>query len=282
VAIDSLNLERAFEGLMIRPPAVAGHFYSSNPKELAQAVDAFLSPRAERKRAIGCVVPHAGYMYSGHVAGAVYSSFEIPARLILIGPRHFPRGESLAILSEGSWASPLGEAKIDSELAAELKREFPRLREDAVAHEREHSLEVQIPFLQRLRGDFRFVPIVLGTDRYGVLEELGHAVAKVAAAQSEPVMVAASSDMNHYESDAITRVKDERAIARVLALDPRGLYDTVRGEGITMCGMAAAVVMLVAVRDLGATNAELVRYATSGDINGDREHVVGYAGIVIR
>jgi MEMO1 family protein len=122
----------------------------------------------------------------------------------------------------------------------------------------------------------------LGTDRYGVLEELGHAVARVAAAQSERLLLVASSDMNHYESDAITRVKDEQAIARVLALDPRGLYDTVRAEEITMCGIAAAVVMLVAVHDLGATNAELVRYATSGDINGDRERVVGYAGIVIR
>ena len=123
---------------------------------------------------------------------------------------------------------------------------------------------------------------MLGTDHYGVLEELGHAVAKVVAGQGEAVLVVASSDMNHYESDAITRVKDEHAIARVLALDPRGLYDTVRAEGITMCGFAAAVVMLVAARDLGASEAELVRYATSGDINGDREHVVGYAGIVIR
>jgi hypothetical protein len=279
---DSLNLESIYQGSMIRPPAVAGQFYSSNPNELAQAVDAFLSPKVEKKRALGCVVPHAGYIYSGHVAGALYSALEIPARLILIGPRHFPRGESLAILSEGSWTTPLGEAKIDSALAAELKHEVPRVREDMVAHEKEHSLEVQIPFLQRIRGDFQFVPIVLGTDRYGVLEELGHAVGKVAAAQREPVLVVASSDMNHYESDAITRVKDERAIARVLALDPRGLYDTVRAEEITMCGIAAAVVMLVAVRDMGATNAELARYATSGDINGDRDRVVGYAGIVIR
>jgi AmmeMemoRadiSam system protein B len=271
-----------FEGLMIRPPAVAGHFYPSNSNELAQAVDGFLSPQVEKNRALGCVVPHAGYMYSGHVAGALYSSLDVPARLILIGPRHYPRGGSLAILSEGSWASPLGDAKIDSAMAAELKHVFPQLREDAVAHEREHSLEVQIPFLQRLRADFQFVPIVLGTDRYSILEELGHAVAKVVSGQKEPVLVVASSDMNHYESDAITRVKDERAIARVLALDPRGLYDTVRAEGITMCGFAAAVVMLTTARDLGATDAELVRYATSGDINGDREHVVGYAGIVIR
>ena len=242
---------------MIRPPAVAGHFYPLNSKELAQNVDALLSPQVEKSRALGCVVPHAGYIYSGHVAGALYSSLEIPARLILIGPRHYPRGESLAILSEGSRASPLGDAEIDSVLAAEFKHEFPRLREDAVAHEREHSLEIQIPFLQRLRSDFQFVPIVLGTDRYGVLEELGHAVAKVVAGQGEAVLVVASSDMNHYESDAITRVKDEHAIERVVALDPRGLYDTVRAEGITMCGSGGRAGDAVAVRDLGASEAEL-------------------------
>jgi len=267
---------------MIRPPAVAGQFYPSNPSQLLRDIDNYAAPCTEKQSALGCVVPHAGYMYSGHVAGAVYARLELPRRLILIGPRHFPGGESLAILSEGGWTTPLGEAKIDSELGAQVKKEFPRLREDVVAHEREHSLEVQIPFLQRLLGDFEFVPIVLGTDRYGILEELGHAVAKVVATQREPVLVVASSDMNHYENDATTRVKDERAIARVLALDPRGLYDTVRNEGITMCGFAATVAMLVAAGDLGATSAELVRYATSGDINGDREHVVGYAGIVIR
>jgi AmmeMemoRadiSam system protein B len=156
------------------------------------------------------------------------------------------------------------------------------LREDAVAHEREHCLEVQLPFLQRLAGDFRFVPVVLGTDRYPVIEELGRAIARVVEAQREPVLVIASSDMNHYESDAITRVKDEHAIARILGLDPRGLYDTVRGEEITMCGYAATVAMLVAVREMGAQEARLVRYATSGDVNGDREQVVGYAGIVVR
>jgi AmmeMemoRadiSam system protein B len=151
-----------------------------------------------------------------------------------------------------------------------------------VAHQAEHSLEVQLPFLQRLVPDFRFVPIVLGTDRYPALEELGHAIAEVIKAQKEQVLVIASSDMNHYERDSLTRVKDHRAITQIVELDPRGLYDTVRGEGITMCGYAAAVTMLVAVLDLGATKAQLVRYATSGDISGDREQVVGYAGIVVK
>jgi AmmeMemoRadiSam system protein B len=267
---------------MIRPPAVAGHFYSSNPAELAHDVDGYLALGAEDKPALGCIVPHAGYMYSGQVAGAVYSALQIPSRLILLGPRHFPGGEALAILSEGSWATPLGDAQIHSALAAELKHAFPRLREDTVAHQREHSLEVQLPFLQRIIGDFRFVPIVLGTDRYGVLEELGHAIAKVIASQKNPVLMVASSDMNHYESDPVTRAKDGRAIERILALDPRGLYETVRSEEITMCGIAAAVVMLVAVNELGAKKAALIRYATSGDINGERDRVVGYAGIVIR
>ena len=169
-----------------------------------------------------------------------FSLLEIPARCILLGPRHYPRGEAMAVLSEGSWRTPLGDAAIDAELAAELMQACPRLREDAVAHEREHSLEVQIPFLQRLApADFRIVPVVLGADRYGLLEEQGHAVAKVVAAQSERVLlVICSTDMNHYESDAMTRAKDEMAIARILALDPRGLYDTVRSEELRCAGTA--------------------------------------------
>ncbi|HYL45498.1 MAG TPA: AmmeMemoRadiSam system protein B [Candidatus Limnocylindrales bacterium] len=267
---------------MMRPPVVAGRFYPSNPRELAREVDEYAGLPAEKVRAIACVVPHAGYMYSGHVAGAVYASIEIPARCILLGPRHYPRGEPLAILSEGSWQTPLGEARIDSALAAELARLDPRLREDSVAHEREHSLEVQIPFLQRLVPEFQFVPVVLGTDRFAALEELGRAVAQVVRAEEEHVLIIASTDMNHYESDAITRVKDDRAIARILALDPRGLFDTVRSEGITMCGYAATVAMLVAALELGAKESKLIRYATSGDINGDRDQVVGYAGMIIR
>ncbi len=271
---------------MIRPPAVAGRFYPSDPRELARQVDQYSRPsapaRAEKISALGCLVPHAGYIYSGHVAGAVYSSLQIPARSILLGPRHFPQGEPMAILTEGSWQTPLGDVEIDSALAAELARACPRLREDAVAHEREHSLEVQLPFLQRLAGDFRFVPVVLATDRYPAMEELGRAVAQVVAAHAARVLVIASSDMNHYESDAITRAKDGRAIERILALDPRGLYDTVRNEEISMCGYAATVAMLVAMRELGTKQAQLVRYATSGDITGERDQVVGYAGIIIQ
>jgi len=269
---------------MIRPPAVAGRFYPSEPDKLTQQIEQFVSGAAagEKVRALGCIVPHAGYIYSGHVAGAVYTAIEIPRKCILLGPRHFPRGEPMAILTKGRFLTPLGDAMIDTELAAALAHEFPRLREDIAAHEREHSLEVQIPFLQFLAKAFQFVPVVLATDRYGAIEELGRAVAKVVAAAREPVLTIASTDMNHYENDEVTRAKDGRAIERILVLDPRGLYDTVRNEGISMCGYAATTAMLVAMRELGASETRLVRYATSGDVSGDRQQVVGYAGVVIR
>jgi AmmeMemoRadiSam system protein B len=267
---------------MIRPPAVAGRFYTADARELARQIKDFCPNGKEKIAARGCVVPHAGYMYSGQVAGDVYSALQIPAQCILIGPRHFPRGEAMAILTEGSWQTPFGEAQIDVTLAAALAKACPLLREDATAHEREHSLEVQLPFLQRLGKDVRFVPILLGTDRYADLESLGKAIAKVIDAQLKPVLIIASSDMNHYENDVVTRAKDKLAIDRILALDARGLYDTVRKEGITMCGYAATVAMLVALKELGAKEATLVRYATSGDVTGDREEVVGYAGIILR
>jgi hypothetical protein len=145
----------------------------------------------------------------------------------------------------------------------------------------EHSLEVQLPFLQQLAGDFQFVPIALGTDRFAALEELGQAMGDVLTQTKEPVLLIASSDMNHYESDDVTRTKDRKAIDQILKLDPRGLYDTVRHEGITMCGFGPAVSMMTAARLLGGTRAEVIRYATSGDITGDREEVVGYAGIAV-
>jgi AmmeMemoRadiSam system protein B len=267
---------------MIRLPAVAGRFYPDDPERLCAAVDSFLAGGEEKKiRARACLVPHAGYVYSGSVAGEVYRRIEIPARVILLGPRHFPRGAPLAILSDGAWKTPLGIAPIDRLLAEQIVRTFPLLREDAVAHSAEHSLEVQLPFLQRLAPSFAFVPIVIGPAQWELLEALGHALAKVIAAEREPVLLIASSDMNHYESDAVTRLKDRKAIDRILALEPRKLFDTVQDENISMCGYAAAVATVIAARDLGATEAELVRYATSGEVNGETEEVVGYAGMLI-
>ncbi|MGH9732577.1 MAG: AmmeMemoRadiSam system protein B [Candidatus Acidiferrales bacterium] len=267
---------------MIRPAAVAGRFYAADAAMLLRQIDGCVCVAPQKIRAQGCIVPHAGYMYSGRVAGTVYGALELPSRFILLGPRHYPHGERLAILSEGAWTTPLGDAKIDAPLAYALKDAFPLLRDDAMAHSAEHSLEVQLPFLQSMAGDFTFVPIVIGTDRFDALEMLGQAVAQVVRGQKETVLIVASSDMNHRESDTITRVKDRKAIDAILALDARELYDTVRRENITMCGYGPAVAMITAARKLGSTNAELLQYATSGDVNGDREDVVGYAGIIVR
>jgi AmmeMemoRadiSam system protein B len=268
---------------MIRQPAVAGRFYPDDPVRLRADVESLLAGGEEKKIcARACLVPHAGYMYSGGVAGEVYRRMDIPARVILLGPRHFPRGAPLAILSDGAWQTPFGMAPIDRLLAEKIVRAFPLLREDALAHSAEHSLEVQLPFLQRLAPSFAFVPIVIGPAQWEPLEALGHALASVIAAESEPVLLIASSDMNHYESDAVTRVKDRKAIDRILALDAHGLFDTVRDENISMCGYAAAVAAVIAARELGAAEAELVRYATSGEVNGDMQEVVGYAGMVMK
>jgi AmmeMemoRadiSam system protein B len=268
---------------MIRLPAVAGRFYPDDPAELRNSLDSFLATETKTKkaRALACLVPHAGYIYSGRVAGEVYQRMEIPSRVILLGPRHYPRGAPMAILSQDAWQTPLGLAPIDAPLAEKIARACPLLREDSVAHSAEHSLEVQLPFLQRLAPSFAFVPIVMASVPFAHLEALGRALAKVIRAEPEPILIVASSDMNHYEPDDVTRVKDGKAIERILALEPRELFDTVRNEHISMCGYGATVAMLIAARALGATRAELVRYATSGEVNGDMRGVVGYAGMII-
>lgn len=273
----------------IRQPAVAGRFYPRNAQRLREEIETFTTIRAAAEqrvadpaiRAVGCIVPHAGYVYSGAVAGALYRRLELPRRFVILCPNHTGQGEPLAIMSLGAWHTPLGDAPIDSEVAENLKSAMALLSEDPQAHIYEHALEVQLPFLQVLRPDFQFVPITVGTSDFQTLHALGLAVAEVLSALGEPAMVIASSDMNHYENESITRGKDHRAIDQVLALDARGLYDTVREAHISMCGYASATAMLKAARQMGATGAELVKYGTSGDVSGDRDMVVGYAGIAV-
>lgn len=266
---------------VVREPAVAGRFYPASSAELRDDVLSYLSPPKKRVRAIGCVAPHAGYIYSGAVAGAVFSRIEIPEICLLLCPNHTGRGHPLAIMKEGQWRTPLGSAGIDPELAGKLIQMFPALSEDSAAHQWEHAIEVELPFLQILKPEIKFVPIAVGTGRHIILHEFGEAIARVMQTIEAQVLIVASSDMNHYEDDATTRVKDHKAIERILALDPAGLYEVVMTESISMCGFAPTVSMLTAARQLGAKKAELVQYATSGDVSGDLESVVGYAGIVI-
>jgi len=269
----------------VRYPAVAGQFYPERPEMLARELDTYLAhptrSESDYPDAVACLVPHAGYMYSGHVAGAVYR--RIPPRLayVVLGPNHFGNGAPLAEMSEGTWLTPLGEVALSPALARVVRAACPALTEDAVAHAGEHSLEVQIPFLQRRGGNFTLLPIAVGVGDYETLEKLGHAVAEGVKGSAESPLIVASSDLNHYEPDDVTRVIDRKAIDRMLDLDAAGLYETVLRERISMCGFGPAVAMLVAARDLGATRSDLVKYATSADAGGPRDRVVGYAGIVV-
>lgn len=270
--------------MRIRPPAVAGTFYEDQPARLRAQVDACFAsnpvPNA-KETLIGAVVPHAGLMYSGHVAAALYALADLPRKLIILCPNHTGIGHFAAINADGSWRTPLGEMAIDGELAAALMKKTALLREDAVAHAREHSLEVQLPFLQRLRPDFTFVPICLAAPRYAMCEEIGNAIASVISESNDLVAIVASSDLNHYEDQQTTLRKDQLAIDRVVAIDPEGLWQTVDEHDISMCGYIPTTTMLIAAKQLGATRARLIKHATSGDINGDFGHVVGYAAIAV-
>jgi len=267
---------------MLRLPAVAGRFYPSHPAELTGLIHKYTATNSGEPRipVRACLVPHAGYVYSGHVAGAVLARIALPRKIIILGVRHHPRGEAAAILSNGAWRTPLGDAPVDEALAEALKKDCPLLREDSVAHSAEHSLEVQLPFLQVLEPGFTFVPVALGTVQFEDLVSVGEAIARVLESARENVLLLTTSDLNHYEDESTTRVKDGKAIEELLALKARGLYDACRNHGISMCGLGPAVTMLTALNALGAKKSELVKYATSADVSGDRHAVVGYAGMI--
>lgn len=266
---------------MLRKAAVAGRFYPAESEALIAEIERYLGSARADLSARGVIVPHAGYMYSGHVAGAVYSRLKIPGRAIILCPNHTGLGASLAIMNSGSWEIPLGKVPVDGDLAKRLMHHCHLLSEDIEAHRFEHSLEVQLPFLHYLRRDLQFVPIAVGTSGYAALERLGKGIETTLREVGEEILVIASSDMNHYESDETTRIKDRKAIEKILALDPKGLYEVVKSESISMCGYGPAVAMLHGVEPLSSRQAELIKYATSGDVSGNRREVVGYAGIVV-
>ncbi len=271
--------------MVVRQPAVAGAFYEADPKRLhAQVEECFAeNPKpAAKQRFIGAVVPHAGLMYSGHVAAAFYALAELPKRFIILCPNHTGYGHFAAINNAGAWRTPLGDVPVDSKLANALMAKTKLLADDARAHAREHSLEVQLPFLQELLGnDFTFVPICLGAPQFDMCEQIGNAIADVIAAEGETIGIVASSDLNHYEDQKETLRKDQLAIDQVLALNPRELWRVVNEFDISMCGFIPTTTMLVAANKLGAKSARLIKHATSGDINHDYSHVVGYASIVV-
>ena len=266
---------------MLRLPAVSGAFYPAEPHALASLIHKYVLPDTltERRNVRACLVPHAGYVYSGAVAGAVFARISLPKRIIVLGVRHFPYGEDAAMLSRGLWRTPLGDAPVDCDLAQKVSRSCELLLEDPVAHESEHSLEVQIPFLQVLDPGFTFVPIALGSLDYQALEAVGKALGKILAEEPD-VLLLTTTDFNHYENQSTTIRKDNLAVEKILQLDAAGLYAICHKEKISMCGLGPTVAMLIALRQIGASNATLVMHATSADYSHDTRKVVGYAGFL--
>lgn len=266
---------------MLRSAVVAGQFYPARKELLFEAVDSLMESAELQRPAIALMSPHAGYIYSGSVAGRTYSIVEIPDEVVILGPNHHGRGHTAAVYASGAWETPLGQTMIASDLAGRILDECPMTAEDTVAHRFEHSLEVQLPFLQVRAPHASIVPVCIGHMPLQMLLQMGDGLARaMAESRSRPLLVA-STDMTHYESGNIARKKDFLALDRVLALDPQGLYQVVRDHRITMCGVLPTVVMLQAALALGASSAELIAYSNSGDVTGDQSEVVGYAGVRI-
>lgn len=265
---------------MTRKPYVAGTFYPGDAKSLRKTIEEMTAAKSGTRRALAVVAPHAGYIYSGPVAGAVYASVDIPGTVVIFGPAHREIGSLLAIWDSGAWQTPLGEAPVEAGLADLIKRNCPSVETDEQAHRLEHSLEVQVPFLQFFNPDVNIVPVCISYEaEYADLDALGRGTAAAILAFGAPVLVVASTDMSHYISQKKAETLDHRAIRMILDLDPEGLYRTVRTEGISMCGYQPTAAALVAARELGASRADLIKYQTSGDRTGEYTEVVGYAGI---
>ena len=266
---------------MIRQPAVAGQFYPGTEQALRKELQQLIPENNLKQRAVGVISPHAGYIYSGSTAGKMLASIAIPRTVIILGPNHHGIGSLAALSPEDSWQTPLGPVPIEKRLAGLLQKQVPAIQEDAAAHLREHSLEVQVPFLQYLRPDVAIVPLCLAFGDYAGCELVGNGIAAAIQEFGEPVLILASSDMTHYESAERAKQKDSQALERALALDPQGLVKVCRSNRITMCGVIPAAVMLVAAKALGATSANLVDYTTSGEVSGDYNQVVAYAAVTV-
>lgn len=275
--------------MQIRTPAVAGMFYPDGKKELKKLIrDCFLHnfgpgkipPSNIKKKIFGVICPHAGYAYSGPVA--CYSFYEIssdlPELFIIIGPNHWGVGSNVATMIDSKWQTPLGEVEVDSKIAEEISKITDVIEIDNFSHSREHSLEVQIPMLQEITENFKIVPIALINQSKDIAIKVGSAVAKIA--KKNKVMIIGSSDFTHYESNDFAHEQDAALIEPILKLDVDRFYDILHERDISACGYGAIASTMIACKEIGATKGELLKYATSGDITGDKSSVVGYGSII--
>jgi len=267
---------------IVRQPVVADRFYPGDEDPLRKEVMNYIGPDRGSDRVIGAVMPHAGYIYSGSIAGQTTAAIPIPRNVIILGPNHTGKGPAVSIFPAGSWRMPFGDVPVNEPLAEKIIQRCELATPDEMAHLREHSIEVQLPFLY-YGGDRNLciLPVTLSMLTKEECRLVGKALGDIISEQEDDILMVASSDMTHYESVESAKAKDSEAIARILDLDPDGLLDVVLGRGISMCGVIPTAVMLYATLSLGAREAKLVRYGTSGEVSGDYNQVVGYAGIII-
>lgn len=269
---------------MIRNPAVAGQFYSGSKESLIKEVGELIPASAKKKEdAIGVISPHAGYPYSGLVAGTTLSSIKPKSIYVIMGPNHTGLGSPFSLSTSDTWITPLGSVTINKTLAEKILKNCPEISKDEFAHIQEHSIEVQLPILQILQENFTIVPMVISSGSIEQYRRIGQAIAKSIKELKleKDVTIIASSDMTHYESQNSAQEKDSRAIDAILKLDEEALLERIKEFDISMCGYAPAMIMMAAAKSLGAKKAKLIKYQTSADATGDNSSVVGYAGIVI-
>ncbi|MBG0790924.1 MAG: AmmeMemoRadiSam system protein B [Desulfovibrionaceae bacterium] len=268
---------------MDRQPVVVGRFYDGVPDNLNAVVDGFLAAGRGRRAepTLLAMVPHAGYVFSGAVCGQTLAEAHLAQTVLLLGPNHTGRGEPFALWPEGTWHIPGGGVPVDTELTGELLAADSHISPDVEAHLGEHSLEVILPFLHRLDPAVAIAPMAVSMPYLDVLRQVGTNIGQALKALGRPVSIVVSSDMSHYISHDSAKRRDAMALDAAVALDPAGLFETVRSNNISMCGVMPMTVGLYAALELGATKGELVTYATSGEVSGDYDQVVGYAGVLV-
>ena len=282
-AITVSNAPQAAKGGDTRPAAVAGRFYPADADELAKMIDGFLpEQKGKRKTVPAVMVPHAGLQYSGSIAGEVFSKIEIPDTVIVIGPKHTQLGVEWAVAPHATWAIPGGEVKSDPELAQQLCDAIPGLQMDAAAHQAEHGIEVELPFIAKLNPDAKVVGITISGGDINRCREFAQGLAKVVGERDDDILLVISSDMNHYADDEENRRLDGLAMEAMESLDAEALLNTCIENGISMCGVLPAVMIMETVNAMnGLKKAERVAYGTSGDTSGDKSRVVGYCGMLL-
>ncbi|MCL5674490.1 MAG: AmmeMemoRadiSam system protein B [Candidatus Omnitrophica bacterium] len=267
----------------IRNPVVSGYFYPGEKHALTKMLKSYVGISGEKEHVKAVICPHAGYVYSGKVAGSVYGKIEMPDSVIILGPNHHGFGEPFAIMKEGVWRTPLGDVEINKTLAEKILEKSGYLQDDALAHSQEHSLEVQVPFIQYVKNNVRIVPIVLSGSIDSIAwPEIGNAISEGIKDYQEKTLIVASSDFTHYENQKTAEENDRYAIEAILALDEELFIERVSERNISICGYGPIITAMFASKNLGAKKAEIIDYKTSGNVTGDYDQVVGYAGIIIQ